>query len=245
MKNNFIAFLILSLFISSCKDTAKMPSTVMEGNIMYGDVVEICRPNNLKKGDIIIFNNYCEGANWIYRIIAESGDRLLIQDDKVFVNDNPVEISNLKFKYYATFSSHKPPPGLDTLEHTYSRLANMYFLYLTESQLKEVKKINTLEQIERVSYKHERILPGDSTWTIQDYGPIYIPEIGDTISGLYSLLGRFDFSLYSLFKCGKLNTKILEEKVYFVLGDNRHNSVDSRFIGFIPESAISGKVCKD
>lgn len=95
--------------------------------------------------------------------------------------------------------------------------------------------------------------PPSSKWTTHNYGPIYLPRTGESIplsdynyEQLRSLareeghcLERIDSTFY-LDQVPVLSYRV-SGKYYFVLGDNRDNSADSRFWGLLSETAIVGK----
>lgn len=94
-----------------------------------------------------------------------------------------------------------------------------------------------------------------SSWNADNYGPLTIPKKGMTIEINDSTLALFgktivEFDLNEnakydssgLFIDGqRVSNYTFKQNYYFMMGDNRHNSADSRYWGFVPEDHIVGK----
>ncbi|HET7118159.1 MAG TPA: signal peptidase I, partial [Hanamia sp.] len=94
----------------------------------------------------------------------------------------------------------------------------------------------------------------DNGWTVDDYGPIWIPKKGATITLNPENLRRYERCIVTYegnkfeqkdgqyFINGKpTTTYTFKMDYYWMMGDNRHNSLDSRYWGFVPEDHIVGK----
>ncbi|HRF78952.1 MAG TPA: S26 family signal peptidase, partial [Flavobacteriales bacterium] len=91
-------------------------------------------------------------------------------------------------------------------------------------------------------------------WNGDDYGPLTIPRKGDTLHINVDNLPLYDrlMSHYEGHKLGvdkdqltidgaPLTDYVVEQDYYFVLGDSRHHSADSRYWGFVPDDHVTGR----
>lgn len=100
-----------------------------------------------------------------------------------------------------------------------------------------------------------KLFPYDKKWTIDNYGPVIIPkkdmsvELNPKNIELWQNAINIDFGTKVVsvegtvinIKGTPIHQYTFQKDFYFVLGDNRSNSLDSRYFGYIPEEWIIGK----
>ncbi|TCK66702.1 signal peptidase I [Winogradskyella wandonensis] len=92
------------------------------------------------------------------------------------------------------------------------------------------------------------------SWNIDFFGPLYIPKAGETVDLTVENLPLYDrliqeYEGHKVFARGNevvldgkvVNSYTFEKDYYWMMGDNRHNSVDARAWGFVPFDHIIGK----
>ncbi|MES2629727.1 MAG: S26 family signal peptidase, partial [Bacteroidota bacterium] len=138
--------------------------------------------------------------------------------------------------------------------------ANDWMVNVTVERAAELAKVRNVDIVEPV-YKKDGVYEEDAfpyeldyQWNQDFYGPVVVPKKGMTLT-----LSMANIALYRLcieayegkelvehgdrfYMDGKpVKTYTFEQDYFFVAGDNRHNSSDSRYWGFLPENHLIGK----
>lgn len=203
--------------------------------------------------------------NYIKRCLGIAGDSLAVINQQVFVNgvaaENPPK---MQFKYFVqtdgTFDE-KVAKRNDITEGGRVSDQGDFELLLTKDakddllQQSWVKKVENTLQAKGAGASYIFPFKEEWGWNVDNFGPIYIPKAGDNIKldtvtyfiyeraiKVYENNPTLEMKDNKVYLEGKeITSYTFKQNYYFMMGDNRHNSADSRFWGFVPEDHIVGK----
>lgn len=202
--------------------------------------------------------------NYVKRCVGLPGQTLEIRDRIIYLDGEAnKEPDNVQYNYRIDLVGESIPvklihelgiSGEDLQEYYQSGIMPL----TKDAREKLLQHTNIVNKIEPVtSHDTESLYPlnGNTGWTCDNYGPIWIPKKGEKIQLTLENLPLYERPIcvyegndLEVTKEGKilLNGNPSTEyefkmDYYWMQGDNRHNSADSRYWGFVPEDHIVGK----
>ncbi|MCF8307675.1 MAG: signal peptidase I [Bacteroidales bacterium] len=250
-------------------------------NVSNNDVTKLEGFKKISRNDVVVFKPPGKKQVYVKRCVGLPGDRIKLEGDNLLINNRLITSSgNIFYEYLIYFNQKVKMQKFVKNEHQgivrisdsigYASVSKDVKTQLMRKSAVDSVKLktqslkkqgyNNLYEIDAFkSQKNERsqfVAYGrKNNWNTFDFGPLYIPAEGETIS---LNLDNVEFYRKIIEQYGNHSLRIengeiyidnkkssiyeFKQNYYFMLGDNRHRSKDSRTWGFVPENRIIGKV---
>ncbi|AWG25472.1 signal peptidase I [Flavobacterium kingsejongi] len=206
-------------------------------------------------------------SNYVKRCVATPGDSIQGKNGVVYINGKELILpgrARPQMTYIVTTDGTQLNEDFIRRElqitdyiGVYPNEPNSYiFQSVTQNAVDRLKNAPNIKSVtlQLANVPDPGIFPYTKNWNVDNFGPIYVPQKGKTVALNTASLPFYkmiitEYEKNDLQVIGdeiRINGKVatsytFKDDYYWMMGDNRHNSEDSRYWGFVPETHIVGK----
>jgi signal peptidase I len=207
-------------------------------------------------------------SNYVKRCQGTPGDSLQIKNGTVYINGKELilpERAKTQYSYFVTYDMNVPIDfefllkdigSTDGAGFKNEARDTLYLRALTAEGANRLRNVPGIKSVTQAISKEgeSNIFSHNPNWNSDNFGPIYIPEAGKTVAlnlqtlpfykRIISVYEKHDLKVVGndiYINDKKVTSYTFQKNYYWMMGDNRNNSEDSRYWGYVPDDHIVGK----